>query len=165
MDQLIQSAADAFGWRSPPDKLTDSVQIGAEDMADLVTFARNSWAETTVVLWEQHFDVIHYFSPLAFCYYLPGVIKATVEANEANLVVVGSVIGQLDRSPTPAWWDDHFLSRWPLLTAPELDVMQAWIIWLTTCGHNPFWQGELDRAFDTLSLLQTRLKDASANSR
>ncbi|WP_156829853.1 hypothetical protein [Methylovulum miyakonense] len=153
MNELINSIKSAFGWRSRPAILSNSKQLSSGDKSDLLTIGNLKWEEVTCEDWEKNFDVISLFSPEAFCYYLPGVYKASIEENLANLIVVSNIIDSLDRSPTPEWWDDWFLKRWPLLTLPEYKVTQDWIWWLSSFKNSQFSDDSLMRALHTIELL------------
>ncbi|MFC5474673.1 hypothetical protein [Paraherbaspirillum soli] len=150
---LLPAIEDAFAWRVRPDVLTDSKQLSDAELDDVLAISRLDWREVTSEKWEQYFDVICWLSPLAFCFYLPGIFKATIDDNEPNLIVVGSIVSMLDRSPKPEWWDDFFLPRWTLLTEPECRVTQEWILWLSNFGNAALSDDALERSLQTLELL------------
>ncbi|VXC32202.1 conserved hypothetical protein [Burkholderia sp. 8Y] len=90
---------------------------------------------------------------MAFCYYLPGVLKCSMEERAPSLIVVHSVISMLDRSPNPEWWDDFFRNRWTLLTNKECTVVQEWLFWINSLNDSGFDETTIERSLDTLQLL------------
>jgi len=47
-----------------------------------------------------------------------------------------SLIGLLDHSPEPDFWDDFFLPRCKLLTTAEIEAVAAWVCWLQATVFN-----------------------------
>jgi hypothetical protein len=73
--------------------------------------------------------------------------------NRPDLLVVDSLISDLDRSPRKDYWDKYFIDRWPRLTKPEVAVVSDLISWLS---HTKDWahnELSLIRAMETLDLL------------
>jgi hypothetical protein len=60
----------------------------------------------------------------------------------------------LDRSPEPAYWDDFFLPRWPLLSAQEIDAVSAWAAWVESVETDEVYANLYDRVQATLGLLR-----------
>jgi hypothetical protein len=151
---LPETIRSAFGWRARPKVLTNSDQLSLRELSDLNSVCKFEWDAISTAMWEANFDTVSWFSPEAFCYYLPGICLTSFKENRPNLIAVTSIIAMLDRSPTPAWWDDFFLERWPLLTVAECGAVQDWIWWLSSCSTKPFSEDSLMRALHTLELLQ-----------
>lgn len=150
---LLNEIADAFSWRDKPSIITDSVSLTEDEKNSLLAITQVDWRNVTADMWEKHFDALSWLSPTAFCYYLPSIYKATIEESVPNLIVTSSLVGMLDRTPNPEWWDDFFLERWPLLTINECKITQEWILWLADFRDLTFNNGGLDRALDTIDLL------------
>lgn len=163
MADLVLALQEAFQWRARPKLMTESKQLSSHEIDELSTLAHFDWPELTGETWEKCFDAIFLFSPEAFCYYLPGLIKVSFEEREPNLISVSSIVGMLDRSPTPEWWDDFFLARWPLLTVAECKVVQEWLLWLSSLDNSSYSDDSLERALDTVSLL-IKLREKKAES-
>lgn len=153
---LLAIINDAFQWRKRPAQFAELVKLSEDELSELSAITCLEWTEVTAEIWEKNFDVISILSPEAYCYYLPGVMKASVEDGYSNLVVVSNVIAELDRSPTPEWWDDFFLSHWPKFTVPEYKAIQEWIFWLSSLENSPYTDDSLDRALETINLLIKR---------
>jgi hypothetical protein len=153
---IIKHVRAAFEWRVRPNMLTASLEMSAGVMEDLGAIASFNWYETTGDIWEKYFDVYCYFSAEAFCYYLPGIIKVSLEEQEPNLIAVSSIISDLDRSCNQDGWDDLFLARWPLLTSQELCVVQEWIWWLSSCQKTSHVDDSLMRSLETIELLKSK---------
>lgn len=149
---LIKYVKEAFSWRKYKICFTDSNQLSADEMESVLFISKLHWEDTSSDMWERCFDVISWLSPLAFCYYLPGIMISAIKDNEPDLIVVISIISMLDRSPNPDYWDEFFIKRWTLLTPDECSVVQRWIFWLSsfTTSMN---SDSLIRALETLDLL------------
>lgn len=153
---LISDISQAFQWRTRPIVLTNSKELAEWERAELLAITSVDWKEVTAGQWEKNYDAIFMMSPEAYCYYLPGVMKACIEDGHSNLIVVSSVIGVLDRSPNPDWWDNFFFNRWTLFTIPEYKVIQEWIFWLMSLDNNSYTDDTLERALTTIDLLIAR---------
>lgn len=160
---LSKTIRQAFGHRARPTSLSGSSQLSQMELMDLVTFSGFEWDNVDADMWEKHFDMISLLSPEAFCYYLPGICTASLLEKRPDLIVVSAVIGMLDRTPTPEWWDDFFLERWPQLTAPECEAVQQWVWWLTTLPGTSHSEESLMRALHTLELLSNQMAQPKAS--
>ncbi len=60
----------------------------------------------------------------------------------------------LDRSAEPAYWDEFFLERWPLLSGDELDAVALWMRWFEEPGV--FFPNTFERVQETLALLKQK---------
>ena len=150
---LSKTIRQAFAHRARPTILSTSSQLSQTELMDLIAFSGFEWDKVDADMWEKYFDMISLFSPEAFCYYLPGVCTASLREKRPDLIVASAVIGMLDRTPTPEWWDDFFVERWPRLTAPECQAIQQWVWWLTALPGNSHSEESLMRALHTLELL------------
>jgi len=158
-DELIDQIWRAFANRLKPTSVVPAGHPPTEIYSDAMFFASKTADELTSEALTQYFDAVAGFSPEAFCYFLPGILVATIRENRPDLIVAGAIIGQLDRSNMPSSWDDFFAQRWPLLNREECRAVQAWVVWLTECNPPVFDDNSLSRAFDTLELLAN--KDAA----
>jgi hypothetical protein len=148
---------EAFRDREMPIALLLPEQLAKHEFADLATFIGKPWSAVTADQLERHYEAIYWFSPDAFCYYLPGIFCAGINEDRPELIVNHAIVGMLDRSPDPTGWDDFFLARWPLLTPNECEATQQWILWLSSCGAS-FSDSSLSRAYETCELLKQRAK-------
>jgi len=155
---------DAFANRTPPLEMTDSNQLSDSEYAEAMSFEGLHWQDVTFNLVEQNPDVVFWFAPEAFCYYLPGILAAGLKENRWESNAYDSLIMFLDRSPDPDSWDDFFLPRWPLLTVEEIDAVAAWARWLFIVQPAATFENSQERVQDTLTLLKWEAQDAeSAN--
>ena len=60
----------------------------------------------------------------------------------------------LDRSPEPAYWDDFFVERWPLLSVEEIDAVALWMRWFVE--PDTFYPNTFERVQETLALLKRK---------
>jgi hypothetical protein len=152
----INLIEDAFSHRRMPSVFLLSERLAADECASVISFLGKPWSSVTGLQLEQHFDAIFWFTPEAFCYYLPGIFTAGINENNPSLIVNHSLVNMLDRSPDTGSWDDFFVARWPRLTPRECEATQAWILWLSTFEDISYADSSLGRAFDTLELLRRR---------
>ena len=146
----------AFANRAKPSVLTDSKQLSDFEYEEVIAFQGMRWQDVTFVQVEQYPDAVFWFSPEAFCYYLPGILAAGLRVNRWDLNAYDSLIGCLDRSPRPDYWDDFFLPRWTRLTVAEVNAVAAWARWLELVQPDAFHSNTYDRVQDTLTLLKGR---------
>lgn len=151
---LIAEIKNAFEWRKKPIIKTDSLQLDKYDLQDIILFTQHNVYDLKSDFCEYHYNVFYLLSAEAFCYYLPAILILSIEENASNLLSIDCIIGSLDRSLTPEWWDQSFIDRWTLLTEQELIVIQNWLLWLVDIGGLPFAGDKLSRSFDTLELLK-----------
>jgi hypothetical protein len=155
----------AFANRAPPLVLTDSMQLSDLEYAEVISFQGVGWRDVTFAQVEQCADAVFWFSPEAFCYYLPGILAAGLRENRWDSNTYDSIIGCLDRSPEPDYWDDFFLPRWPLLSVAELDAVAAWVRWLQIVQPDEIYGNSYERVQDTLTLLKWRAQESAAPNR
>ncbi|HEM7809812.1 TPA: hypothetical protein U2L28_003383 [Burkholderia multivorans] len=160
MSDLIFRISECFKSRKKPDVLVGSNELTYDEIEEVNFVGAYDWSETTGDLWEKYSAVLSWFSPDAFCYYLPGVMVSSIKENEPNLIVVSNLIGMLDRTPNSDWWDDFFVARWPLLTLKECNALQEWLIWLSSAENSSFDQNSIERALGTIGLLIYRKRIA-----
>jgi hypothetical protein len=130
--------------------------LAAHERDGVLAFWGKPWWQITGLQLEKHFDAIFWFTPEAFCYYLPGIFSAGIKEDRPWLIVNHSLVNMLDRSPDPTSWDEFFSIRWSKLTKSECEATQAWILWLSSCEESSYSEIALTRAFDTLELLKAR---------
>lgn len=148
----------AFSWRRKPDVLTSNHELTADELFDVIIFSKISWQETTSSLWEKHFDVIHFFIPEAFKYFLPGILKASIVDNTPSLIVCEDLISSLNRSPNYHGWETYFLERWEGLTIDEYDVLDEWLLWQSNFVTSQEESMSLSIAMRTLEILKNKAK-------
>jgi hypothetical protein len=160
-DNLARAALEAieraFAHRRPPSIMTDSKQLSDSEYEEVMSFEGLGWQDVSFDLVERCSDAVFWFSPEAFCFYLPGLLAAGLRERRVDANAYDSLIGMLDRSPNPDYWDDFFLPRWTLLTAEEVNVVGAWIQWLQSIEPEAFHPNTYERALETLDLLKDRV--------
>ncbi len=146
----------AFADRPPPALLTDSQQLSDFEHDEVMVFDQMRWQDIELAHVEQAADAVFWFSPEAFCYYLPGFLLAGLRENDVGSNAFDSIIGCLDRSPEPDYWDDFFRPRFTRFTVPELDAILAWVCWMEMVQPDAFHDTTYQRVRDTLELLKWR---------
>jgi len=153
---LICAIKNAFSWRARPQILVGSSKLTSSELETVEIFNRLNWDQVNGDLLEKHFDVMTLISPEAFCYFLPGILKASVEEEEPDLILATNIVSMLDRTPNPDWWDEFFLARWPKLRIAECVVLQEWLFWLAEINVRSVSDDSLERALQTVELLKIR---------
>jgi hypothetical protein len=144
----------AFSDRPPPSVLSDSKQLLDFEYEEVMSYDGMRWQDVTFAHIEQNPDAVFWFSPEAFCYFLPGLLSAGPKENRWDANSYDSIIGMLDRSPEPDYWDDFFLPRWSLFTASEIGAVAAWARWLALVQPDAFHGNTYERVQGTLTLLR-----------
>ncbi len=153
---IIELIEEAFAERSPPVEMSDSMQLSDTEYEEVMSFAGLHWRDVDVALLEKACDAVFWFSPTAFCFYLPGALASSLRENRYDLNYLDSLLGCLDRSPEPEHWDDFFAPRFTLLKPREIDAVAAWVRWLEQVQPDDFLAGSYARARETLALLKQR---------
>ncbi|MFC3375094.1 hypothetical protein ACFOLJ_04160 [Rugamonas sp. CCM 8940] len=152
---------EAFGWRALPEQVVAvSRWADDDDQLDALSLLGRDWRGLSCAEWNAKSDAIHHFVPAAFAYYLPSVLTLVAADPAQWLAPTDSILGMLDRSPTPAYWDDHLLGCFNDLREAEFAALANWLLFLaehpeqTQCDD-----GTLGRAFDTIELLRQHFRD------
>ena len=148
----------AFAHRTPPAVMTDSLQLSDVEYEEVMTFVGVRWQNVGFDAVARNADAVFWFSPQAFCYYLPGFMAAGLKEGRTDSNAYDALVGMLDRSPVPEHWDDFFAPRWTLLSAAELEAVAAWAAWLQAVEPGMAWGNTFDRVQETLSLLVARAR-------
>jgi len=152
----------AFSHRGSPSQMSDSKQLSDVEYGEVMSFEGVRWEELTFEQVERNSDAVFWFSPEAFCYYLPGFLLVSLREGRLDANAYDSIIGMLDRSPEPDYWDDFFRPRWTLLTAEEVTAVAAWADWFRRIEPDAFHGNTFERVRATLGLLVECLESASA---
>jgi hypothetical protein len=150
----------AFAHRAPPATLTDSLQLSDAEHREVMAFSGLRREEVEFALLERCPDAVFWFSPEAFCYYLPGIMACGPREGRWDSGAYDALIGCLDRSPEPAWWDDFFAPRWTALDRAELEAVAAWVDWLEAVQPEAFHANTYPRVRETLRLLAEQARES-----
>ena len=154
--QELSIVEQAFAWRSRPAWPLEAPALFPQEIAVLRWIWGLDWRDLDCHSIEANHDVVFLLPPEAFCFYLPGFICAGIRERRADLLVTTSLIQMLDRSPDSAAWDAFFAERWPLLTRPECNAVEAWIWWLSASGDDGRPDDDsLTRSLGTVDLLRS----------
>lgn len=146
--------ARAFADRAPPSVMTDSQQLSDLEYEEVMSFQGMRWQEVEFDQIEKNADAVFWFSPEAFCYYLPGLLAGGLKENRWDTNAYDALFGMLDRSPEPDYWDDFFLPRWTLLSVEEIEAVRSWVRWFESVQPEAFQSNTYERVEETLTLLQ-----------
>jgi len=159
----LEKIARAFAGRRPPSLITDSLQLTDGEYAEVMAFEGLRWEDVDFELVRDCPDAVFWFSPEAYCYYLPGILAAGLRAGRWDSNAYDSIIGCLDRTPEPDYWDDFFLPRWPRLSAPELEAVAARAGWLELVQPDGYHANTYQRVQETLRLLKWQVQRGSSH--
>lgn len=146
----------AFADRPQPAVMTTSRQLSDIEYEEVMSFQGMTWQDIVFDQVDRNADAVFWFSPEAFCYYLPGFLAAGLRESRWDSNAYDALIGMLDRSSEPEYWDDFFVPRWPLLSIQEIDAVRSWACWLAAVLPDAFHTNTFERVDDTLTLLQLK---------
>src|SRR5438874_12790142 len=92
---MLRLIEEAFSHRSMPKVFLVSEQLAAHERDDVMAYWGKPWSTLTTLQLEKHFEAISWFSPQAFCYYLPGILSAGIRENKPWLIVNHSLVDVL----------------------------------------------------------------------
>lgn len=145
----------AFGTRVRPSLMSDSMQLSDQEYAEVMSFEGMDWREIGFDQIQRNPDAVFWFAPETFCYFLPGFLSAGLREGRTDTNAYDALIGMLDRSPEPAYWDDFFAPRWTRLNDQEIDAVVAWVNWLQEFDPGIFFHhNTFARVQGTLALLK-----------
>ncbi len=151
---VLSLIGEAFADRTPPSAMTTSEQLSDVEYEEVMSFEGMRWQELTFDQVEKNADAVFWFSPEAFCYYLPGLLAAGLRENRWDTNAYDALFGMLDRSPEPDYWDDFFRPRWLLLSVEEIEAVRSWVRWFERVQPDAFQSNTFERVENTLTLLQ-----------
>ena len=151
--ELTRKIELAFVNRVRPLNVVPLKHAQTHEYEEALHFHEKNWQSLSATELNRYSDAIYSFTPLAFCYFLPGFLCAGIRENRTDLLVYSTLISMLDRSPSVPNWDTFFLERWTLLTATECAGLQDWTLWLAEQKDTAFDQDSLTRAYETLDIL------------
>lgn len=152
----------AFSSRPPPAAMSDSKQLSDVEYDEVMSFDGRRWQEIGFDQVSDCADAVFWFAPDAFAYYLPGFLAAGLRERRTDSNAYDALLGMLDRSPEPDYWDDFFRSRWTLLSADEIEAVRAWLDWFAAIDPVVFETVSRERVDDTLILLRMVREEADA---
>ena len=150
---LLEEIESAFSDRQMPQSAVRNDAPATDEYLEAKCFSGKHWKDFSCADLDRLSGAIFGFSPEAFCFYLPGILAASIRENNPDTMMSQSIINMLDRIAAPSSWDDFFGARWPLLSPAECAAIQNWILWLTEFEPPIFGDGPLSRAYDTLDLI------------
>jgi len=155
--KLTQKIEQAFSHRQKPNQLIESREslITPEQM-EALWFNERDWHEITWGNWEEHRDAIYAFTPEAFAYYLPSILTLSSQRPHQWFWPADALLIILDRSPVVDYWDTFITTRLLGLRLEEYEALKDWLLALSE--YSSVSEDTLDRAFDTVCLLENRVR-------
>lgn len=158
MENLLinKEIEQAFAWRALPEQVAaPSRWANDDDHDEALYFLGRDWRALSRAEWGAKSSAIYHFLPAAFAYYLPSVLTLVAADPAEWLRPADSLLGMLNRSSTPAYWDDHLLACFGELREAEFAALSNWLLFLAQhAGQAQCGADQLGRAFDTVELLR-----------
>lgn len=155
-DEILLKIQSAFSERTLPSLVIPTDVPPTDIYQDADNFLGKKWDSISCEELEKNPAATSGFTPQAFCYYLPGIMSASIRERRPDLIANAALVYMLDRSNTPSSWDNFFIERWGALNCAECRAVQLWILWLADANPAEFTDSELSRSFDTLEILSHR---------
>ena len=137
MSKRLQKIEDFFPKGNPNSfKITDSY---GDAISETKPFQGLFWMDVRPILFKENFEVFCFFSPQAFCYYMPALVKCSLEDFNSCELATDSVIGLLNPQTSfsaeiAAWRRD----RWSHLTKEQFEVIVEWLEYYVVEEYDPF---------------------------
>jgi hypothetical protein len=154
---LNEIIGSAFEQRTKPRNVVPRWYPTTNEYEEARQYNGKDWRELDAAFLKKNSDAIYAFTPEAFCYYLPAYLIAGMGRGQDATFLAGLVVGMLDRSPNPDFWDEFFLTRWCALREQECLAVQEWLVYLSESAEGRD-ADDLSRSFDTMQLLAQRVK-------
>jgi hypothetical protein len=152
-DEILHKIRSAFSGRPLPSRVIPANASPTDIYQDAEHFLGQRWDEVSSEQLDRYPAAVYGFAAQAFCYYLAGIMSASIRERRPDLLVNSALVYMIDRSNIRSSWDDFFVERWCALSSEECGAVQCWILWLAEASPAEFTDSELSRAFDTLDLL------------
>jgi hypothetical protein len=149
---LLQTIKKAFSNRKPPILMTLPCHSDTDIYTDAQHFSGRRWEELKCNELEKYHAALFGFSGESFCYFLPGIMSASIIEDNPHLIMIDAIISELDRLPQTGMTDEELLTRWMRLSADECRATQEWIVWLSEKLQDD-GQDPLLRAYEGLDIL------------
>lgn len=142
----------AFGWRTIPKHVIkakaypdDQGKFWSDIAEDAYYFTGRDWRGMTCEEFESRMCCFAGFIPPAYCYYLPGVMTASIRTPHLPLEFTLDQHIYIDLSQIRTHDSVRYLEKFILLTRAECIAVKKWMLWLVSDvdGLNPLKE-ELD---------------------
>lgn len=152
---LSRLIAAAFDHRERPADTTFRTAPQTGDVADAEWFAGREWAQISWEDWTNHVGAFYTFTPTAFTYYLPSILILSADRPREWFSPADALLQILDRSAEVRYWDNFLITRLIGLKADEYLALKSWVLHLSA---DSAYLDQVDRAFDTLNLLEQEIE-------
>lgn len=150
---MLKIIENAFSSRAMPSEVVKFSKDITSETNDANWFKNKDWHDITWDDWEAHRYAFFSFTPQAFLYYLPSILRLSSERPDSLFLPAEALLQVLDRSPVVEYWDEFILNRLYGLDFKEYEAIAKWIEVLSdSCVVAS--EDTLGRAFDTIALLQ-----------
>ena len=123
VQRQIESAFASSDRPEPSQYITSRDVEAVEDSSE---FVGRDWAGLSNDLLAANYNVLFWFTPKAFHYYLPAFLIAALKANDKDALYVHAIL-QILRELVGK---DFCRERLALLSAEQLESIDGWLAWL-----------------------------------
>ncbi|MWP62968.1 hypothetical protein [Gilliamella sp. Pas-s25] len=137
---LFNKITTAFSWRERPKDMWElsfeySKIIMPDDEIALKQFLGKNWSDITLDIYMNYVDALYAFTPLAYAYYLPGLLITTAkdiatDEKGDRRELINTVIFPL-MNFEEILSDSYRFDRWAKLTVDEYLAIKDWLMWVT----------------------------------
>jgi hypothetical protein len=124
--RLRESIADAFAQVPRPAERDYTADVGGEGYEESSAFFGKRWQELAPDFLHTYRDVLFWFTPAAFHYYLPAFLRASLDTDDPNAIYVGTLLSLLRADAE----DSFSRARWGRLNDAQIAVLRDWLGWL-----------------------------------
>lgn len=112
---------------------------------DSLFFRNRDWRELTCADFSEYKDAVNGFTAEAFCYFLPGIMSASIREssilNKSHVLPIRSILSVINSLDMMLFnysvKDTWSIKRFILLTPAECATVQEWLLWLAKQENDP----------------------------
>lgn len=145
--KLTDAIAKAFAQVPRPEDKDYTSSTGGEDYEESSQFFGKDWHTLSPDFLHTYRDVLFWFKPEAFLYYLPAFLNASIVADDENAIYVHTILQLLKKKSE----NSFSRARWGQLSDDQIRVLHEWLKWvLSKAPPGGVFAGEINEAIDTI---------------
>jgi len=157
---FIERVERVFASRKMPVELVGRVEPGSysSDEQHALWFAQRDWRSLTSEDWIKHGDAVFRFTHEAFAYYLPSLLKISIEAPDKWLNAASAIVTLLESGSALENWGYSHKSGFVGFSCDEFAIIREWLLFFQDreTYNEPYGTERVNRALGTLRILQDR---------
>lgn len=137
----------------PIPAIIEERSVYAEESRSAVAgYLGHRWDAVADDVVRQSSDAFIYFTPKAYRYYLPALMRYCLRGQPFTQAI-DPVVNALLRSPDPKCWEDRFLARWSEFSIAQLELIGQFLSVLEEDYGEYLLSERIARAKDTIDTL------------